>query len=419
MVQLNPVLLSKICEQYGEAFYILDTEQFQKNYMELLGEFQKIYKKSNIAYSYKTNYTPRLCEIINRSGGYAEVVSDMECELAKRAGVFPDRIAFNGPYKNKKKLEGFLLEGVNVNVDSIYEMEFVKEIADKYPEHRFGIGIRCNFDIGDGVLSRFGFDVESEEFLKALSIIRETPNLWLKGMHSHFASRNIDTWSTRTKKMLETVQKYCDKIPEYICQGGGIYGKMAESLKAQFDTRIPDYQEYAEAVCPLYNEIYGNLPDHEQPTLFIEPGSALVGDCMKFVSKVVSIKCVRGKDIATLLGSIYNINPTLNKKNPPIEVYHMAAHRQKEYRDLDFGGFTCIESDYLYRHYCGKLAVGDCVVFGNVGSYSVVLKPPFILPNFAVIEITKDEKIRQIKDQETFEDIFHTFHFEKKNMTGE
>ena len=130
---------------------------------------------------------------------------------------------------------------------------------------------------------------------------------------------------------------------------------------------------------------------------------------MRFAAKVVNIKEVRGKTIATLLGSIYNINPTLNKKNPPISIYSMGGV-QKEYKDLDFGGFTCIESDYLYRRFNGSLAVGDMVVFGNVGSYSVVLKPPFILPNFPIVEIT-DEKTEIIKRGETFDDLFHTFSF--------
>ena len=102
-------------------------------------------------------------------------------------------------------------------------------------------------------------------------------------------------------------------------------------------------------------------------------------------------------------------NSSLNKKNPPIEVIPM-GNEQADYTDLDFGGFTCIESDYLYRGYSGKLAKGDMVVFGNVGSYSVVLKPPFILPNFPVIDITSGE-VEIIKRQENFDDIFHTFNF--------
>lgn len=411
MMELNVGLLKKIGEKYGESFYILDLKQFRNNFIELRNEFQKIYKKTNIAYSYKTNYIPQLCQIVNELGGYAEVVSDMEYDIAIKVGVLPEHIAFNGPYKNSKRLENCLFDGVNINVDSIYEMEFIKQIAKKHPEHIFKIGIRCNYDIGDGVLSRFGFDIESDEFLKALSIIKETSNLQLKGMHSHFASRNIETWPTRTKLMLDLVQNNCDQVPQYICQGGGIFGKMEESLKLQFESSIPNYKEYAEAVCPIYKEVFGKLAEDIQPTLFIEPGSALVGDCMKFACKVVSIKNIRGKSIATLLGSIYNINPTLNKKNPPIKIYHMGKYKTKEYVDLDFGGFTCIESDYLYKGFNGELAVGDYVVFSNIGSYSIVLKPPFILPNFAVVEIDGDEELELIKDKETFDDLFHTFHF--------
>ena len=80
------------------------------------------------------------------------------------------------------------------------------------------------------------------------------------------------------------------------------------------------------------------------------------------------------------------------------------------YTDLDFGGFTCIESDYLYRHYAGALAQGDIVIFGNVGSYSVVLKPPFILPNFPVLDLSEGGE-ELIKRGENFDDLFHTFAF--------
>ena len=52
----------------------------------------------------------------------------------------------------------------------------------------------------------------------------------------------------------------------------------------------------------------------------------------------------------------------------------------------------------------------DLVVFDNVGSYSVVLKPPFILPNFPILELNKDE-VKVVKRGETFDDLFHTYEF--------
>ena len=99
-----------------------------------------------------------------------------------------------------------------------------------------------------------------------------------------------------------------------------------------------------------------------QPELIIEPGSALVGDCMKFVGTVKTIKNIRGKSFATVLGSQKNISMT--GVNPPIEIINM-SNEQDEYKDLDFVGFTCIESDVIYRNFNGKLAINDAITTGN------------------------------------------------------
>lgn len=403
---MTDIQIKQLAKDIGDAFYILDTTQFRQNYIELKSEFSRIYPNFNIAYSYKTNYTPKLCKMVNELGGYAEVVSDMEMEIALRVGVDASKIIWNGPFKNEKKVEELLISGGTVNMDSEYEIDLIEEIAQKYPEKRLNIGIRCNFDIQDGVLSRFGFDIDSNDFQRALGIFKNHENLYLIGVQCHFATRRLDTWKPRVEGMLKLID-VLGIVPDHIDLGGGLFGKMAESLKRQFDSEIPTYRQYAETVATVFFNHFQN--SSKKPMLLIEPGSALVGDCMHFASKVINIKNVRGKSIATLLGSIYNINPTLNKKNPPIEVFPM-GRKQQEFHDLDFGGFTCIESDYLYRHYNGALAKGDFVVFGNVGSYSIVLKPPFILPNFPVIDISNGE-IEIIKRGETFDDLFHTFKF--------
>lgn len=399
-------LIENLRKDFGDAFYILDSEQFKENYIELKNEFKSIYPNFNIAYSYKTNYTPKLCKIVNDFGGYAEVVSDMEAEIALRVGVAPEKIIWNGPYKNFKKAEQLLLNGVTINLDSEYEIAEIEKIAKKYPDNKINLGLRCNFDIGDGVVSRFGFDVKSEAFKKALQLFDDYQNLNLLSIQCHFATRKLETWRPRAEKIIALVDNLRIK-PKRIDLGGGLFGKMEDSLKKQFESYIPNYKEYAKETATLFADRY--LKSDYKPELIIEPGSALVGDCMKFVSKVVNIKNVRGKDIATVLGSVYNINPTLNKKNPPITVVAM-GNRQSTYEDIDFGGFTCIESDYLYRHFNGNVAVNDFVVFGNVGSYSVVLKPPFILPNFPIIDISEG-KTEIIKRSECFDDLFRTFTF--------
>ncbi len=393
-------------EKLNTSFYILDSAQFILNYNNLLNAFKKYYSNTHIAYSYKTNYTPKLCHLIDKMGGFAEIVSDMEGEIAYRIGVKPENIYFNGPYKNMNFVERLLLDGGCVNVDSLTELQQIITLSNQYKHKKFNIALRLNFDIQDGVISRFGFDVLDDDFIEAIALIKKNKNIYLKGLHSHFASRNISFWPNRIKGIIDIIEKYFPTNTfEFIDLGGGLFGNMKDSLKAQFDTSIPTYEEYAQSVAIEFENYFKTKT--YQPMLFIEPGSALAGDAMKFVAKVVSIKTVRNKSIATLLGSIYNINPTLNKKNPPIHVISYGKEH-KEYKDLDFGGFTCIESDYLYRHYNGKLSENDLIVFDNVGSYSVVLKPPFILPNFPVIDLS-DGEVEIIKRAETFDDLFHTY----------
>lgn len=393
-------VIDNLRKEYGEAFYLLDSALFRQNFLELKEAFSSIYPNFNIAYSYKTNYTPRLCKIVNELGGYAEVVSEMEMELAIRCGVDPKRIIWNGPIKNTDKMTEFLLAGGTVNIDSICEADYIRELAYK-SDKVLNVGIRCNYDVNDGVVSRFGFDIDSAEFNKVLEVVTTTPNLYFINFQCHFAKRQIEYWPARARGMVKLLDRV-GVVPERIDIGGGLFGKMDDSLKVQFTSEIPDYKAYAEAAATVFAEHFKD----QKPELVIEPGSAVVGDCMKFVGTVKTIKSVRGKGFASVLGSQKNISMT--GINPPIEVIHMS--KGENYKDLDLVGFTCIEGDVLYKNYNGELAVGDAVVISNCGSYSLVMKPPFILPNFPVLDICGD-KVEVIKRGETFDDIFHTFNY--------
>ena len=407
-MELSYNILNDISRSHGDAFYLLDTEQFELNFHELLKAFRKFYPETYIAYSYKTNYTPRLCRMVDDMGGYAEVVSDMELEIARRIGVPYSKVHFNGPVKNFEAVREVILGGGIVNLDDYVEVPAITELAAQHPDMTINVGLRCNFQINDGTLSRFGFDVEKKEFSELVAHLNGIGNIRIAGLHCHFASRRGETWKPRAEGICRLADELCPELPGHVDLGGGLFGKMKNSLKAQIGMHIPTYKEYAQEAAATIAQHFGGC--EHQPQLFIEPGSALVGDAMRFAARVKSIKDIRGKKIATLMGSIYNINPTLNKKNPPLTVMHDETLPTTEYADLDFAGFTCIESDYLYRGYNGPLSLGDFVVFENVGSYSVVLKPPFILPNFPILEL-REGRIDVIKRQETFDDLFHTYTF--------
>ena len=408
-MSLNYEILDNMSGCLGDAFYLLDSEKFGQNFDEFLSVFTAIYPKTNIGYSYKTNYTPKLCKIINQKGGYAEVVSEMEYDLAIKVGIDPKMVIVNGPYKTKQALEKFLLDGSIVNLDSYTEVESLKEIAQSYPDKQFSVGLRCNFEINDTSISRFGFDVENDDFNFVFAEINDIDNVAIDGIHCHFPNRDLQSYAHRADKILELAQMLFPIPPKYIDIGGGFFGKMDASLKAQFDTPIVEYEAYASLIAAKFKEAYQEYSNNEKPTLLLEPGSAIVANTMYFVAKVIYVKEVRGRSIATSSGSKFNMGLLTSAINMPMDIYSSNS-AQSQYEEIDIVGFTCIESDCLYKGYKGKIGLGDYLVFSNVGSYSIVFKPQFIMPNVPIIEYRETIGTYEIiKRQETMNDVFSTF----------
>lgn len=413
-MNLNWNELEKLCNKYGESYYLLDSNLFENNYNEFLAAFRAIYPNTHIGYSYKTNYIPTLCSIINNRNGYAEVVSEMEYDLAIKIGVLPEKIIVNGPYKNKQTIAKFLLNGSIVNLDSYYEVNFIEEIAKENSNSKLSLGIRCNFKINDSFISRFGIDVDNKEFYDIFERFKKFSNVNIKGLHCHFPNRDLDSYVYRVDRILQLTDEIFITPPEYINIGGGYFGKMPNSLEIQFKDKIPSYNEYAEVIATRINNFYKGYENNIKPKLILEPGSALVANTMKFVVKVIEIKKVRSKSIAVVSGSKFNIGLLSSRVYLPMKVYSRSTNNAKNnnYDSIDISGYTCIESDYLFKNYCGPLVVGDFIVFSNVGSYSIVLKPPFIFPNVPIIEHDREkDTYKVIKRKETMNDIFSTFSF--------
>jgi diaminopimelate decarboxylase len=407
-------LLNGLEKKYGDSFYLLEPRTFRENYAKFLGGFRKYYANTNIAYSYKTNYTPKICQLVNDWGGYAEVVSRMEYDLALRVGVAPEKIIFNGPYKSRVDLELAMLAGSIVNLDSPYELDLVEAVARRHVDKFLKVGIRCNFDLGTGHVSRFGFDAEGSDLLTAICRLREIRNCSVIGLHCHFLTpgSRAEAYGLMAQRMLDlAIDHFADQPPRFIDLGGGFFSQMAPELKKQFDHPIPTFEEYAKAIAPKFAQTFRG---GSGPELLLEPGIALTADAMYFVARVMDIKSIRSRKVALVAGSIYNIKPTLHSKNLPISIVSpidSIVSRTAE-SVVDIVGYTCMEHDVLYKSYAGALAVGDYVVFSNVGSYTTVLKPPFINPCPAMIGYDPETgECELVKRKETTLDIFSTYAF--------
>lgn len=386
-------------------YYMFYADEFIKNYKDLENSMKAIYENYQIAYSFKTNYTPAVCSLVKSLGGYAEVVSDMEYSLALKIGYAPQKIVYNGPGKGSM-LEHCLLNGGLLNIDNFRELEQVCSIAENNPDKKLEIGIRVNFDIGNGLHSRFGLDSENGDFQNALSIVDKIPNLQVRGLHFHISrARGLDSWKNRIIGMLKLVEKHNLDNLQYIDLGSGMYGKLDPELQEQFgDT--PSFDDYANVVACEMQKFYSDKLI--KPMLITEPGTTIVSKYFHVFMKVLDIKEIRGKNFALLDGSFHNVGEICGLKKVPMKVINV--NNDKNYQDVDFVGYTCLEQDVIYSGYTGNLGIGDIVEIYNVGGYSIVDKPPFIHPDIPIYMLLKDN-VSCIKREQTLEDIFAPYEF--------
>ncbi|MBN2019145.1 MAG: hypothetical protein JW749_02845 [Sedimentisphaerales bacterium] len=403
--------------QFGSPFYILDEAAFKKNYDDIVNAFAARYEKFILAYSYKTNYIPYLCGIIMTKGGYAEVVSRIEYDLALRIGQDPKKIIFNGPVKNYDDIELALKNESIVNLDSEYELDYVRRYAAGNPARKVKVGLRINIDLTDenGVshlyegmrAGRFGFSSESDNISRIISELCRVKNLTINCLHGHSSAWDRSVWCYEkiTKTLCEIASKYAPDTVEYIDIGGGIYGYIPPQMRR---TQMPSFNDYAKAVCGI---LTGNpWAKNRKPYLVLEPGVAMSANVLSYVTKVVSIKNIKGNILVTVDGSAFHTKPTFHKVNQPHTV--ISKDKKENHGIYSVCGATCMEKDYLLNDIDDIVPErGEYIKIDSVGAYTIVLTPTFIHPTPPIL-VRQDDHYKEIRRRQTFEDMFDCFCFE-------
>jgi len=377
-------MVKALTNKYGDSFYVFDKEKLRKNYTKMHTAFSSRYGNFIIGYSYKTNYLPSLIKEMSKLGSYAEVVSRLEYDLALKIGVQPNMIIFNGPLKSYDDI-AIALEGDSIlNIDSLTQVASVKKYVLSNSNRQYKIGLRVNFDLtvdGKSPLqsgykqSRFGFCVEDGAFEEVLNELNQITNLSIVGLHGHFSTsiRSLNNYSRLTQVLCDLSRKYLANTLEYLDVGGGFFGDVPKIMNKN---DVPSFDDYAETICSIINKEKGNFKNNI--LLIIEPGLSLVVDTFNFYSKVIDVKKSRDEYFVLVDGSVHNIKPSLHKKNMPME-HVKNTHEIYNKEKFNVVGYTCMEKDYLAINYEGEMPkVGDCLVFSNVGAYTIVLNPPFI-----------------------------------------
>lgn len=399
--------LNSLLEENEGVAYIFEPEVFIENVNSLNTAFKSYYNNFRMGYSYKTNYLPRLCSIAYENGLYAEVVSGMEYNIAKKIGVKGEDIIFNGPGKSEAEIKLAFENNSLVNIDSLSECLLIMRLSKKLPNIEKRIGLRCNLDLKWGEReSRFGLSEISGELDKVVQLLNTDPTIIIEGLHSHTSfDRSASSYKVRIKRLIQLADNiFIKNSPKFLDIGGGFFGPLTDEFAKELDISPPSYDDYAREICETLIDRYGI----DGPELIIEPGVGLLANVFQYMYKVDHTKKISERWFAVTSGAAHQIKIVPNKVNLPTRVFcaplseEQGAFVGNEKYKIDIVGFTCLEHDIIFSGYQGELKRGDILMTSNVGAYSMVSSPDFIRTSPPVFEKTKEGWLK-VRDKVTVE----------------
>ncbi len=395
MIELNHAEIDAVATQYGSPFYVFDPAQFRSNIWRFSAAMRARYEPFILGYSYKTNYLPAACLLVKEAGGYAEVVSRLEYDLAIRLGYDHQKIIFNGPLKREQDLDIAFSGRAVVNLDSMTELEFLCDWVKKHPGEKPVVGLRINVNLtgADGEshvqaglkAGRFGFAGENlDSAVEKLS----TLGVDLVSLHGHSSSNNrsVENFHTICRTLCSVREYYSLDGLRFFNIGGGFFGRVPKELIGR---EVPSFEEYAAVISEVL--LADPWVRKNRPALVAEPGVSVVADSMSFYTKIHSEKTVPGqKNFITVDGSVFNVKPTMHPYNMLFRHIPESAGLGDELL-CDVVGSTCMEKDVILQEISlPNPQPGDYIEIKNAGAYTIVMTPPFI--NLAPAIVAPDGK---------------------------
>ena len=126
----------------------------------------------------------------------AEAATLPEVYLAEKSGYHPGRIVYDSPTKTVRELQYVLERGVQINADSLDELERIAQLVQNKPVSS-SIGVRINPQVGVGKIaftsvageySKFGVPIKDERHALMECFLKYP---WLRGVHLHIGSQTI------------------------------------------------------------------------------------------------------------------------------------------------------------------------------------------------------------------------------------
>jgi len=413
VLHIGGVSAVDLVKEHGTPLYVIDEELVRKNCREYINSFKVKENGNRVAYAGKAFLTMAMCKLIHEEGLYLDVVSGGELFTAYKSGYPLEQVLFHGNNKTLEEIDMGISLGVGrFVIDNFYEIENINKMAGKHNKVQKvylrvtpGIEAHTHEYIQTGQIdSKFGFNIFSDDFIKAVKRIIELPNIEVVGLHAHIGSQifDIKPYEDEVEVMLTLLKKVETetgvKLPELDLGGGfGVYYTSEDDPVPTEDTCSAILKRAEEKVKEL---------DMEMPILIIEPGRSIIcnaGSTLYTVGSVKDIPEIR-KYVSVDGGMTDNIRPALYNAKYECEIANKMDSIEKE--KVTIAGKCCESGDILLTDVnISKFESGDILVVPSTGAYGFSMSSNYNKIPKAAVVMVKDGESRVISKRQSYEDL--------------
>ncbi|MFT5041838.1 MAG: diaminopimelate decarboxylase [Hyphomicrobiaceae bacterium] len=416
--------VAELADKYPTPFYLISQRQLKDNYRKLRQAFSSV-EGLETYYSVKSNFESVVLRSMAEEGCGAEISGALDMELARRAGMNPEKVVFDGPVKSAEDIEAALKWGIHlIDIESLTEAKLINEIAGKMGKV-VNVGLRIDPELAkpyyDKVISTYKmkFGLPVNQAFEGGVAINAMPNLKLVSIMTHIGSQVFtpNRYLTALEKIFDLAKQFKGAgidINE-INLGGGYPAQSMRNLRlsrrfvlarilekmGRIEVETNSIEDFGTAISNKYHEL--KRATGLDIKLSLEPGRVICANAQMVVGH---IEIVKNNWVFTDI-SINDVPENLFFSEWRLVMPGVRPDAKgKEY---NIAGPTLATQDVLYfqREMAGAKE-GAPVCLLDAGAYSIARANQFTRPRNAVYAIMDNGEIELVRRAETVEDVLVT-----------
>ncbi|NEN96137.1 MAG: NAD(P)-binding domain-containing protein [Moorea sp. SIO3I7] len=364
--ELNNQNILDIINENGTPLYVYEENEIKRNFELIIDSIP--YENKQVHYAVMCNSNSEVLRKILQLGGFVQINSIHELDLVKKVGFSNGDISFTSTGLDSESLERLVQEGVQVNLDSVEEVE---KYCKLNAGGNFGIRIKMKEDIElpEGYTnSPKDSDVGiPQDYFSRVKQIAQDYGCRINEIHGYLASNILESEPLihSSNYLMECAKQFPDL--EYVNFGSG-FGVPGRKTESKFD--FAGIGEY-------YSRLTKELSDHlgRDVKLKIEPGRSVVATAGTLYAKVTNVKQLTGKKQISINAGFGEFpRPRIYGAYHEIE----AVGKTGETETYDIRGNTVLQSDFLGKERkLPQVQEGDILAIRNTGAYGIVMASGF------------------------------------------